>query len=347
MHLHEPSWWYGSPDGVVPRVLSPLAHVWARIAESRFAKVRPYRANVPVVCIGNFTAGGTGKTPLAREIAARLTGIGHTPIVLSRGYGGRITGPHLVDPEKDSAHDVGDEPLLHAAHTPTVIARDRAAGARFIEARHTTCDVIVMDDGLQNAALAKSLSIAVVDGRRGLGNGRVIPAGPLRACLEFQLGLSDVIVVVEPVSSQPAVSAVTGVLSARFSGSILHATIVPTHETDWLAMQPVVAWAGIGAPSRFFDLLRGCGAQIVHTAAFPDHHMPRQDEARALLGMAATYGAIIVTTQKDHARLRGGTGALAELGTRSRVLAVEMRLEQQSSARLDALLAGAVKAAPV
>ena len=212
MPFDEPGWWYGADDRRA-RWLAPAARLWSRVAIARHARQHPYRSRLPVICIGNFTAGGTGKTPLALHIAALLKNAGENPVLLTRGYGGRLAGPLWVEPGRQDASDVGDEPLLLARTAPVMLARDRRRGALAIEAEENVggagpASVIVMDDGLQNPALAKDLAIALVDGMRGVGNGLVMPAGPLRAPLEFQLGLVDAIVVTRrPGAADPVTQA--------------------------------------------------------------------------------------------------------------------------------------------
>ena len=195
MPLEEPSWWYdASEDDLRVRALRPISGLFGWAAQRRLLNAKPYQSRLPVICVGNFTAGGTGKTPLSLMIATLLKERGAKPAFLTRGYSGRKTGPVWVNPSADLASDVGDEPLLLAACAPTMVARDRAKGAQEIEASPMASHII-MDDGLQNPSLAKALSIAVVDAVRGLGNGEVIPAGPLRAPIDFQFGLVDAVVV--------------------------------------------------------------------------------------------------------------------------------------------------------
>ena len=176
-------------------LLSPAAWVYGRMAQRRFERRTPYASRLPIVCIGNFTAGGTGKTPLTQAVVRLLQDRGIRPVVLSRGYGGSIKDATVVDAAHHRAAEVGDEPLLLAQGVPVVIARDRRAGVQLIEGGGIPADVVIMDDGLQNPSVRKNLVVALVDGGRGVGNGAVIPAGPLRAPLEFQLGLADAIVV--------------------------------------------------------------------------------------------------------------------------------------------------------
>ncbi|CAN0401837.1 unnamed protein product, partial [Phaeothamnion confervicola] len=261
----EPAWWYGPPDSLPARLLQPAARLWGHTAARRMAQDSPYAPSLPVVCVGNFTAGGTGKTPLSILIATMLTARGERPAFLTRGYGGRISRPHVVNPGLDTAADVGDEPLLLARHGPVIVARNRRAGAQAIEAMSgiSPPTVIVMDDGLQNPALAKSLTIAVVDGRRGLGNGRVIPAGPLRAPIDLQLALAGAIVVNRPRGVPDDEQHVVKSLRRTFAGPVLEATVEPAYTGPTLKGARVLALAGIANPARFTDLLAEMGAELV------------------------------------------------------------------------------------
>ncbi len=333
----EPSWWYRETPSRIAKLLAPAAKLWGWAAERRYARGEGYRPPIPVVCIGNFTAGGTGKTPLALWVAAELHRLGASPAFLSRGFGGRIAGPHWVVPGVDSARDVGDEPLLLSRVAPTLIARDRAAGARAIVASGRGIGAIVMDDGLQNGGLVKDLVLAVVDGRRGVGNGLVIPAGPLRAPLEFQLALVDAIVVNLQSGARPAENAVAQWLTRRFNGSLLLATTTPAGDVAWLRGTAVLAFSGIGAPDRFFNLLERLGARIVARRAFPDHHAFTDAEARGLSADARRLDARLVTTEKDWVRL-AETGTLGVLRASSKVVAVELAFDQRDRDRLSGLI---------
>jgi len=325
--------------GVVAGGLSPLGALYGWVARRRYAGVAPYRSRLPVICIGNLTAGGTGKTPLALHLCGRLRARGLRPAVLTRGYGGRLAGPHWVAKE-DGAEAVGDEPLLLAQAAPTLVARDRAAGARAIEGA-AAADVIVMDDGLQNPQLAKDLTLAVVDGTRGLGNGRVMPAGPLRAPLTFQLGLVGAVVINERAPGAGDVVAAS--LRARFGGPILRCATVADGDTGWLRGQRVVAWAGIGAPQRFFTLLRSLGADLAETAAFGDHQRLGESDAQRLLALARRHGAALVSTAKDLARLKGTAGALGELSAGTRALPITLHFAEADAERLASLIHHAIR----
>jgi len=298
--MRAPDFWDG--DDLLSRALvaalTPLGALYG--ATVRRKSKGAWRAPVPVICVGNLTAGGTGKTPVAIALAGMARAKGKTPFFLTRGYGGTLRGPVLV--AGHSAAEVGDEPLLLAAAAPTVVSRDRPAGARLAAERGA--DVVVMDDGHQNFALAKDLSLVVVDGERGFGNGRLLPAGPLRETVVQGLARADAVIVMG--GGVPAL--------AGFSGAVLRARLEPYAGEDWKG-QRVVAFAGIGRPEKFFATLRSLGADIVHTVPFGDHHPYTQDDLDRLKSLAGREGARLVTTAKDLVRLapaaRQGIAALA------------------------------------
>ena len=343
MRLDEPAWWYAT-DGSHPasRVLAPLGRVYGWAVERRFRTAVPHHARFPVICIGNFTVGGTGKTPLSRFLLETFAARGVQAACLTRGYGGSLSGPVWVDLAHHSAREAGDEPLLVAGHARVMIARDRAAGLAAIE-REGGIEAVVMDDGLQNPSVHKDLTIALVDARRGFGNGRVFPAGPLRARLAFQLGLVDCIVVTgEDPPEGP--SAVFEEMKRRFHGPVLRGRVTPSGETEWIAGARVLAYAGIANPGRFFRLVESFGPEALHTRAFPDHHAFTEREAVRLLAGADATGAELITTEKDLARLAGAAGELATLKARSRTLPIKMTFEERDLVRLHALIDGALKA---
>ena len=338
MAFSEPAWWYVERQGFTARLLLPASWIVDRAARWRFERTQAYGARLPVVCIGNFTAGGAGKTPLALFVCELLQAAGERPVFLSRGYGGKARGPRLVDPAHDQAAEVGDEPLLLARAAPTIVARDRAAGARLIEGMDAS--VIVMDDGLQNPQLAKNLSLAVVDGVRGLGNGAVMPAGPLRSCLGQQLPLIDAIIL--NGGGERAAASILD-LKARFKGPVLQSAVVAAGDTEWLTGRSFVAYAGIGAPHRFFATAERYGARLCATQIFPDHHQLTEAEAGRLLLLAEATGAALLTTEKDWVRLQSRRGAVANLRQRSEVLTIRAQIEGPDRARLAALLKLAVQ----
>ncbi len=334
MHLDEPAWWYRHPPSGIAKVLQPLAALYGRVAAARYFRAAPYRSRLPVICVGNFTAGGTGKTPLVIHLCERLKAAGYEPVALTRGYRGHLAGPYWVNARSDTARDVGDEALLLARVAPTLVARDRQAGARAIESGPHPVTVIVMDDGLQNPRLAKDLTIAVVDAGRGIGNGLTMPAGPLRAALGFQLELTDAII----VNGTAAGEAVTDWLRQSFVGPVLRSGLVAAESTVWLEGMRIVAWAGIAAPQRFFAMLQGLGADVVESVAFRDHQWIGESDARHLLDLAQHHGATPVTTAKDMARLAGAGGLAAQLAAASRVLEVKLSLPGPDAERLMSLI---------
>jgi tetraacyldisaccharide 4'-kinase len=273
-----------------------LARLVAKETEKRLINTHAYTSSLPVICVGNITLGGSGKTPVVQSIAHYLYKQGKRPAILLRGYGGSQKKPLLVDPEKHKAKQVGDEALLHARHFPTVVAQDRAAGAQLIEKR-SDCDVIIMDDGFQNPTLEKTLSLVVVDGTRGWGNGHVIPAGPLREPLEHGIARADALVIMGQD---------TYIINhdAHFKTHILQATFTPDAKAiDALKGYRVIAFAGIGHPDKFFDMLRASELQLIETRAFGDHQPLSRSVITTLYHKAQKNGARLVTTAKDAMRL--------------------------------------------
>jgi tetraacyldisaccharide 4'-kinase len=318
-----------------------LGRLYGRVAEARIARAEPYRSRLPVICIGNFTAGGGGKTPTAIAVAALLKELGAKPAFLTRGYGGTSKGPVFVT-EEQSAEEAGDEPLLLAAVAPTMISADRAQGAKAIEA--TDADVIVMDDGFQNPGLVKDLSLVVVDAGAGIGNGGVIPAGPLRAPLEAQMARTGALVVVgDGGKAAPLIAAF-----ARQDKQVLKARMVPRQDKRWLTVLPVIAFAGIARPSKFFATLRANGARLIDARSYRDHYRYSERQARSLLKEAKDYNAMLVTTEKDWVRLPNDNGSdAAELKHRSRPFTIAIAFDD--AAAVKALLSAAMaqaRAAP-
>ncbi|HEX2553978.1 MAG TPA: tetraacyldisaccharide 4'-kinase [Microvirga sp.] len=318
-------WWRPAPSGLA-RALGPAAALYGAIAGRRMGRAGA-PAPVPVICIGNFTAGGAGKTPTAIRVAEALAARGLRPAFLSRGYGGRLAGPVAVDPARHGADAVGDEPLLLARTAPTIVARDRPAGAAL--AARDGADAVVMDDGLQNPSLAKDCAIAVVDGAVGIGNGRALPAGPLRAPMAAQWPRVDAVLVIGAGAPGERVAAE----AARRGVPVLRGRLAPDGAAAAaLAGERVLAFAGIGRPEKFFDTLRACGAEPVVARAFPDHHPYRADEIAALAAQARAGGLRLVTTEKDGARLAGLGLPLAG------VTLLPVRLVLEDEAGLAALL---------
>ncbi len=298
--MREPAFW--EADGTAARALQPLAWAWTGTGRVLRRSARPWRAPVPVLCVGNVTAGGAGKTPAALALSCALRDRRTTPHVLIRGYGGRLKGPVRVDGRRHTAREVGDEALLLARHAPVWVGADRARSAR--RAIEDGAGVLVMDDGLQNPGLDKDLSILVVDGPRGLGNGRVMPAGPLREPLVDALRRVDAAIVVGEDRHGLAPRLAAGgrpVLRARLEPDAIG--------TDGA---PLYAFAGIGRPGKFFATLEQAGKVVVRTRSFPDHHAYDPMTVTSMFEEANALGATLVTTEKDWVRLDEATRPLAQ-----------------------------------
>lgn len=320
--MRAPAFWWREP-GTEAALLAPLAIVYGAVAAFRLTR-RGARVGIPVICIGNPTVGGAGKTPTALAVAAILAASGENPIFLTRGYGGKLAGPVLVDPEQHGAQDVGDEPLLLARAHPTIVARDRAAGAEAARAEGAT--VVVMDDGFQNPSLAKDVSVLVVDGRRGIGNGRVFPAGPLRAPLRPQLRRAQALLVIDDRAGVNPVGAAASL-------PVFHGRLAPSGSVvASLIGKPLLAFAGIAYPEKFFRTLADAGIEATVTREFPDHHCYTEQEAADLIDEARHNALHLVTTEKDFVRL-GGSGALGELRKYARPLPVALRFADEGALR--------------
>ncbi|MFN0218858.1 MAG: tetraacyldisaccharide 4'-kinase [Hyphomicrobium sp.] len=337
----EPSWWYAARPGLAPYALAPASWLYGCVAAARMRLTTPERAARPVVCMGNFTAGGAGKTPLTIAVADIIRRLGHEPWVLSRGYGGRHSGPVRVELGTHTARDVGDEPLLLARTAPTVVARDRRAGAAFIASAAAANAVILMDDGLQNSSLAKDLTLAIVDGARGIGNGWVMPSGPLRAPLYLQTPLASALIVNSAREVAPLET--LDRISDAIDGPTLRVWPEAAADVERWRGAAVVAYAGIANPDRFFTLLESLGARIKERRAFADHHPFTDEDAAQLLDEARRHDATLVTTEKDAARLAGATQRCAELFAASQTLTIRLAFADGDHARLTTQIARALQ----
>ena len=299
--MREPAFWY-RPRSPRSHLLRPLGALYGAIAARRMAR-QGLDAGIPVLCVGNYHVGGAGKTPTVLAMTKLLRELGETPVVLSRGYGGRLKGPVMVDRARHTAADVGDEPLMMVRDVPVAVAHDRLEGVALAKSQGAT--VILMDDGFQNPRILKDASLIVIDSARGLGNGKVFPAGPLRAPLKAQLARTDALVL---IGDGHAADDVAAAISAR-DKPVLRARLRPdAAAVAQLFGKPVLAFAGIGDPERFFRTLRTSGIEVARTRPFADHHMFSQAEIAALVADAQREQLVLVTTEKDLARLRGSKG---------------------------------------
>jgi tetraacyldisaccharide 4'-kinase len=303
--MRAPEFW--TKQGGLARALAPLGAAYALGGDLRRRFAEPWRAPVPVVCVGNLTVGGTGKTPTVAALARTLTSQGRRVAILSRGYGGRLRGPSRVDPARHGARDVGDEPLLLARVAPVYVARDRKAGAEAAIA--DGADLLLMDDGFQNPQIEKTLSLVVVDGAAGFGNRSVFPAGPLREPVATGFARAHALVMIGADANAAAFG---------FGGPVLRADLVPTDKAAWAGV-PVVAFAGIGRPQKFFDTLASLGAALRGTYPFADHHAYKRRQIERLLIIAKEQHAVLVTTEKDFVRVP------ADLAAQIRTVPVELR----------------------
>jgi tetraacyldisaccharide 4'-kinase len=294
--MRAPAFWWEAAPSPAARLLRPISLVYGVVAARRMRR-QGERAALPVICIGNFTAGGAGKTPTALFVAQMLDGVGETPAFLTRGYGGTKRGPLQVEMHH-TALEVGDEPILLASMAPVIVARDRPAGARL--GHEIGATAIIMDDGLQNPSLIKDCAIGVVDGATGIGNALPLPSGPLRAPMETQWPAVDAVLLIGEGAQGDAVAKEAERLGKRaFKG-----WLVPDKaQAEALRGKDVLAFAGIGRPGKFFETLRACGATVKLARAFPDHHPYNSTDLAGLKREAERQGLQVVTTEKDLVRI--------------------------------------------
>ncbi|MFD1327357.1 tetraacyldisaccharide 4'-kinase [Mycoplana ramosa] len=314
-----PPFWWMKPDWRA-YALWPASRLYGLIAGARMRRARRTAIPVPVICVGNFTVGGAGKTPTSIALARAAKARGLRPGFLSRGYGGSLDVITVVDPDRHRARDVGDEPLLLAREALTVISRRRVGGARRLVDEGV--DLIIMDDGFQSARLVFDHALLVVDSRRGIGNGYLIPSGPVRAPLSEQMRQASALLVIGDGNAADAL-----IRQASRAGKAVHTATLATVDVSDLVDRPVLAWSGLADNEKFFRTVESTGASLYDTRSFPDHHHLSDDEVADILDHAEAHGYGIVTTAKDSVRLAGGHGRSEELRAKSRVIEVEIRFD--------------------
>jgi tetraacyldisaccharide 4'-kinase len=310
-----PFWWEKADWRAF--ALSPFSAIYGKVAGRRMRTGKRASAPVPVICIGNFTVGGAGKTPTAIAMARAAKAMGHKPGFLSRGYGGLLDVTTLVDREHHRADAVGDEALLLAAETMTVISRRRVEGAKRLAAEGA--DLIIMDDGFQSARLHLDYALVVIDTVRGIGNGHLVPGGPVRAPIAEQMRQLSAIL---KVGNGEAAD--TLVRQAARAGKAVYVAIIQPHDIQALAGRTVFAYAGIADPAKFYRTVEAVGGTIGKSRSFPDHHYFSENEIRSLLEDAEREDLTLVTTAKDAARLVGHSGIARTLLERSEIVEVDM-----------------------
>jgi tetraacyldisaccharide 4'-kinase len=330
-----PPFWWTKPDWRA-YALWPVSRLYGLIAGQRMRKKRRAEVPVPVVCVGNFTIGGAGKTPTAITIARAAKARGLKPGFLSRGYGGSLDVTTVVDPHHHYARAVGDEPLLLAREALTVIARKRIKGAQKLV--EEGADLIIMDDGFQSAQLTFDYALLVIDTRRGIGNGHLVPGGPVRAPLAEQMRQASALLAIGDGNAADRL-----IRQAARAGKAIHSATLVTVGAEDLAGQVVMAWSGIADNEKFFRTVNETGAHLYVTRSFPDHHYLSDDEVEEILDHADGLSYQLVTTSKDSVRLAGGHGRSEELQEKSRVIEVEIRFDDPKGpdAIIDAAIANA------
>lgn len=294
-----PAFWYQpktAAENFLRAALLPFSWVYGALVRKKFDLYFPVPMERPVICVGNLVAGGAGKTPVVLSLVDILKEKGFNPHLLTRGYGGKETGPMQVAPSRDTAYDVGDEALLLVEKAPTWVSAKRAQGAQ--AAIESGADIILMDDGFQNAVIYKDFSLLVIDGAVGFGNRSVMPAGPLREPIGFGLGRADAFVIIGEDKTGAG-----DYIRRQSKAPILLAALVPDENNPDIRGKKLFAFAGIGRPLKFKETLDAAGAYVEGWAAFPDHFPYEEEDLREIAAAAEAQGALLITTAKDHVRV--------------------------------------------
>ena len=330
--MKAPHFW-SNADSILSRILSPVGNIYDTCSRVRVALSSPEKAPIPAICVGNVVVGGAGKTPCTIALLTRLRAAGINAHAISRGYGGRLNGPISVDLATHRAYDVGDEPLLLAAIAPTWVSRNKATAVR--RAAEAGARLVVLDDGLQNPTLEKDLSFLVIDPSNGIGNGRIVPAGPLREPLTRALGRVQAVIVLDGDGTGQDGNWPQIINQLRPRLPVIRARLTLEMEAVRLLEQPIIAFAGLGRPEKFFSLLNGIGCDLVGKYAFADHYRYSPDEIMRIVEEAAVKGARPVTTAKDAARLPTEAAGMVDV--------VHVAVEFEDEAGIDSVLQPVLK----
>jgi tetraacyldisaccharide 4'-kinase len=324
MTSEAPVFWWERPDWRA-FLLSPFAAIYGAVAENRLLKASSPQIDLPVICVGNLTVGGGGKTPTVVALVNHAQKLGLKPGIITRGYGGHEKGPHIVDNAHDSARHVGDEPLLLSYHARVAVGKNRLASAKLLKSKG--CNFIIMDDGFQSARLHADCNLIVVDSRRGIGNGHVIPAGPLRAPLTAQMRKTDALLVIGKGDQAEWV-----IRAAARAGKPVFEASFKWEEAATVRGKRFLAFAGIADPDKFFDTLQESGAWVSLSRSFPDHYHYTDEDMAELMQTAETADLTLVTTEKDAVRFVRGTEMAQKMADRTMVFQIELGFEETTSA---------------
>lgn len=316
-----PFWWKrNSWQGYA---LSPVSYIFGKLAAKRMKLGTAKRVNVPVICVGNFVVGGGGKTPTVHMLAKHIISKGYKVGILSRGHGGAITSETVVDLDKHNAHDVGDEALMHAEITTTVVSPNRVNGAKLLVSKK--CTLIIMDDGFQNPSLHKDFSLVLADAKRGLGNGFAMPGGPMRVSFKDQLQHTDAVLI-----TGKGDAALEVVRKSARAGKPVFESHIKIEGKSAFKDERYLAYAGIADPEKFFLTLEDISTKVIEKRAFGDHHVFTEEECANLIDRSKNEKLQLVTTQKDASRLKGMGEAQDKLLELSQVVKITLISENPS-----------------
>lgn len=325
MSREAPSFWW-EKAGWKALALSPLSALYGAVAGRRLRRARPPSVAIPVLCIGNLIVGGAGKTPTAIAFAQAATAMGLKPGFVSRGYGGQFKGTRLVDPDRDNSATAGDEPMLLRVHAPVAVSADRHAAARLLQEQG--CDFLIMDDGFQSARLHIDFALIVIDARRGIGNGRIVPGGPVRAPLNDQLLKLDAVLKIGKANGADGI-----IRRVARAAKPIYEAVLQVRERDAIEGRDFLAFAGIGDPQKFFDTIEAAGGKAAVTRSFPDHHPYSAKDMQALLDEAKASGLQLITTSKDYVRLFAAGAVAEDMRQRTQVLDIKLSFDRDDAAR--------------